>query len=88
MSKPQPIPESLVCSECGLDWSLHPDNPRRRDCIALLVKNQDVQTIPWYSTHYCYLGHINCWSHYQVTYTNVTFSESDDPDMGVPAIVS
>ena len=34
--KPHPIPNRRVCSECGLDWQLHPDKPRRRDCIKLL----------------------------------------------------
>lgn len=34
--KPHPIPENQICSECGLSWYLHPENPRRRDCIRLL----------------------------------------------------
>ena len=34
--KPHPVPKDLYCSECGLDWDDHPENPRRRDCIELL----------------------------------------------------
>jgi len=36
MSKPRAIPESLICSECGLDWDDHPKNATKSDCIELL----------------------------------------------------
>ena len=38
--KPHPIPDNQICSECGLGWSLHPDNARRRDCIDLLLADR------------------------------------------------
>ena len=53
--RPHPIPNNQVCSECGLDWALHPESPRRRDCIELL-KNELVHrpslTIAPYSPPY------------------------------------
>lgn len=37
MTKPYPVPERELCSECGLAWSDHPEGARRRDCIELLM---------------------------------------------------
>jgi len=103
LSKPKPIPEALVCSECGLDWDLHPENPRRRDCIKLLQDHHSRVIVPWTNpAHYCNHGHLNCWIHHDnwwATYSSDTFgnygagitsisSEDDDPDMGVQAKVS
>ena len=45
--KPYPISNNLVCSECGLGWSLHPDKPRRRDCIKLLKENIRNRAYPY-----------------------------------------
>ena len=38
MAKPYPIPDKLVCSECGLAWNLHPEKAKLSDCVALLRK--------------------------------------------------
>lgn len=48
MSKPHAIPLTLVCSECDLDWSLHPENPTKSDCIELLKSRREVCTLPHY----------------------------------------
>ena len=92
MSKPRPIPISLVCSECGLAWTRHTKkNPRRRDCIELLkreVKSAGSGNwiFPATATY---------------TYTPVTYTPTwdgnfslvsdlpndDDPDMRVVAVV-
>ena len=64
--KPYPIPDRQICSECGLDWSLHPAKPRRRDCIALLLDEeyphkkqpQPIGFIPFtMPTHWCRTHH-------------------------------
>jgi hypothetical protein len=61
MAKPHAIPESLVCSECGLAWSLHPKKPRRRDCIKLLKARVNTWTYPvTYTYRYCNWGHYGC----------------------------
>lgn len=64
MSKPKPVPEEVVCSECGLDWDLHPKNPRRRDCIELLRDHHERIIAPprdwWSNYHYCNWGHRGC----------------------------
>ena len=54
--KPHPIPENQVCSECGMDWSKHPDEPRRRDCIELLkaeVASHGWRFYPYQVTYTC-----------------------------------
>ena len=85
MSKPKPVAERLVCSECDLDWHLHPENPRRRDCIELLkehhgrVINPDLMKyVPTYSSTFVDPSNV-------ITFTQ---PDDDDPDMGVPAKVS
>jgi hypothetical protein len=35
-AKPEPIVVSTICSQCGLNWDLHGDNPSLLDCIRLL----------------------------------------------------
>ena len=78
MSRPQAVPEALICSECGLNWDLHPENPRRRDCIELLKRPAPV-SIPWYTTNQvCNWGHYNCLIQHEnwwITYdSGTTFS--------------
>lgn len=34
--KPKPVVTATICSECGLDWDLHGENPTQSDCIRLL----------------------------------------------------
>ncbi len=84
MSRPEPVPEALICSECGLNWDLHPENPRRRDCIELLKRPASVPTY-WYTHQYCNWGHHNCLIRHEnwwVTYgDNSTFS-GDFRDIG------
>jgi hypothetical protein len=68
VSKPVAVPKEMVCSECGLDWDLHPENPRRRDCIELLLEHGVTKYVPaptviW-NTHYCNWGHANCYIHH------------------------
>lgn len=63
MAKPQPIPKDMICSECGLDWDVHPKNPRRRDCIDLLKARVPRPYVPR-PFHYCNWGHPNCWTHH------------------------
>ncbi len=36
--KPEPVPQHVVCSMCGLDWGKHGNNPGLEMCIALLKK--------------------------------------------------
>lgn len=82
MSKPKPIPEALVCSECGLDWDLHPENPRRRDCIKLLQEHRERITTPqiwWNNDHYCNWGHRGCWLYHQ-RWWNTNFDISSGMD--------
>jgi hypothetical protein len=53
MAKPHAVPKELVCSECGEDWDKHPENPRRRDCIELLLGKPPVTyTYPYQPTYY------------------------------------
>ena len=87
MSKPKPVAERLVCSECELDWNLHPENPRRRDCIELLKENHERIVGGW-------------WSQFTSTHSNTFIDPSnviriatptytdDDDDPGVSAKVS
>ncbi len=35
MPKPQPVPQTVVCSECGLKWELH-KKATLAECIRLL----------------------------------------------------
>lgn len=35
-TKPEPVVVSTLCSECGLDWGLHGEEPTTDDCIRLL----------------------------------------------------
>lgn len=34
--KPKPVVVTTICSECGLDWDDHGDNPTTSDCVRLL----------------------------------------------------
>ncbi len=34
--KPKPVVVETICSECGLDWEPHGENPTTSDCIRLL----------------------------------------------------
>lgn len=80
MSKPKPIIESQICSECGLPWLVHPENPRRRDCIELLKAEIAAKTWPWSSvTQYCNWGHPNCYINhwYSGTYDGTDSVETD-----------
>lgn len=36
LAVPEPVPERLICSVCGLDWRTHPERATLLDCIALL----------------------------------------------------
>lgn len=36
ITKPEPVITHTLCSECGLDWALHGDDPTTDDCIRLL----------------------------------------------------
>jgi len=36
MKKPEPVPASLKCSACGLDWAKHPAKPTLGDCVTFL----------------------------------------------------
>ena len=92
MSRPQAVPESVICSECGLDWDDHPDNPRRRDCIKLLVAALHARSM-WSFTNTPdtdtshFIGSDITGSTMGQIVTGM-FPENDDPDMGVPAKVS
>jgi hypothetical protein len=55
---PKPITISQECSICGLDWSLHPDNPTILDCVERLKARPPGSQSWWYQTY-----------PYQVTYT-------------------
>lgn len=33
---PQPVPTEVKCSECGLPWDGHGDEPTLADCVRLL----------------------------------------------------
>jgi hypothetical protein len=35
-TKPEPVSVTTVCSECGLNWDLHGDDPTTDDCIRIL----------------------------------------------------
>ena len=79
MSKPEAVPEALVCSECGLDWDLHPENPRRRDCIELLKGQIIAPPQVWYNWgHYCNWGHRGCQTYHQ--YWNTPYGNSTGMD--------
>jgi hypothetical protein len=36
MLKPEPVPKSIVCSLCGLDWKRHDAKQTVEKCIELL----------------------------------------------------
>jgi hypothetical protein len=77
VSKPVAVAKEMVCSECGLDWDLHPENPRRRDCIELLKPYVNYAPVPiTWNIHYCNWGHANCWTHHGDS-TGTYFISSD-----------
>ncbi len=82
MSKPKPVPEEVVCSECGLDWNLHPENPRRRDCIELLKEHHERIIAPpqvWYNwDHYCNWGHRGCQTYHKQWWDNISTTHSGE----------
>jgi hypothetical protein len=85
----------MVCSECGLDWDLHPENPRRRDCIELLKNQPKLTEWPWrWTTQYCNWGHPNCyiWHYNEIWYTDtgMTFAgdTADSTDTNVIQLLS
>jgi hypothetical protein len=34
--RPEPVPQNVVCSVCGMQWHQHGDNPGLMTCIRLL----------------------------------------------------
>ncbi len=73
MSKPRAIPESLICSECGLDWDDHPKNATKSDCIELL----HVELGRAKTTHnHCHHGHCNCYQwHWYTQQPAITWND-------------
>ena len=62
MARPHAIPREMICSECGLDWDLHPEDARRRDCIKLLKLEIPLYPVRWSPNQYsCNWGHLNCY---------------------------
>lgn len=50
MPKPQPIPKSVICDQCGLDWGLH-KKATLTECVRLL-KAELVKRPQWSWTQY------------------------------------
>jgi hypothetical protein len=49
MPRPRPVTTERICSECDLDWELHPENPTLSDCVRLLKSYpHPVCTLPHY----------------------------------------
>ena len=67
--KPKPVVVETICSECGMDWDLHGENPTTSDCIRLLraelairprsitiqpyVQPYSPAIYPWWGQTYC-----------------------------------
>lgn len=47
MKKPEPVAKQVVCSQCGLDWDKHGDNPTIEKCVEMLKAEVARYGAPW-----------------------------------------
>lgn len=69
MPRPRPITTERICSECELDWELHPSNATLSDCVRLLKsRGQTICLLP----HYPVVCNRRHYPDYQIWWTNTS----------------
>lgn len=73
--RPKPVVVTTICSECGLPWEAHGDEPTTGDCIRLLKIELAKRPSVAIAQPYVYPVYPQPWTHpywYGTTYCNTS----------------